>query len=414
MDDVQLSPVAFIENNDLAALNYFLDENPQLIEEVFVFCKAGESHQFEYNLMRWAIEFNNLDAVNALLSQGFSLHNLCEHLHIPLYCLSVVNANSKLLRLYLDYGLTLDDVYVHFNINSFRIASQYAYGQYERVMEFFDELESLGFDFEKYEQVQGRPFISALIPLTSGNTANQKIAMVQRFLRCNLSVNYPHEHTDFKRKNHYLGYHFNLAPPLYCAILAEHYEIAELLCNNGSNIELLNEYIKYETEFANTLELITSKESIPVRLIEQVLPSEWDVNRINPTGWGAIHHAVFFNNKRVINWLLDNGCDINLQTQELIMVDHDLHIDMEIPKGFSALMLACTCANAPLVDLLLSYGADANRVASNQQTALDVVISVTKDQHTYDALDRKAAHQIYKQLVDLGAKTRDELVIVGD
>lgn len=86
------------------------------------------------------------------------------------------------------------------------------------------------------------------------------------------------------------------------------------------------------------------------------------VNDIDKWGWTALLWAVYYGNFPVTKWLLDNGADPNIKTQEAY--------GNYLP-GTSALILAAAYDHPDAIAALLEKKADPTVVDRKGKTALD-------------------------------------------
>lgn len=86
------------------------------------------------------------------------------------------------------------------------------------------------------------------------------------------------------------------------------------------------------------------------------------VNAIDKWGWTPLMWAVYYGNFPVTKWLLDNGADPNIKTQETY--------GNYLP-GTTALILAAAYEREDAVKALLAKNADKSVVDRKGKTALD-------------------------------------------
>ena len=102
-------------------------------------------------------------------------------------------------------------------------------------------------------------------------------------------------------------------------------------------------------------QLIRAAQEGDLPAVQRLASEGFDVNLQDEIGKGALHYAVEGEHYKVVQWLLEQGANVNLHDDDMI--------------GETALSLAAQRDYPELVELLLKHGADPDITGWMQQTA---------------------------------------------
>ncbi|MEI7614012.1 MAG: ankyrin repeat domain-containing protein [Betaproteobacteria bacterium] len=97
-------------------------------------------------------------------------------------------------------------------------------------------------------------------------------------------------------------------------------------------------------------------------LVQQHVKAGGNVNDVDKWGWTALTWAVYYNQPRVVKWLLENGADPNFRT---VRAYGDFY------PGTTAVILAGYYGYDEILKELLKYRADTTVTDVHGKTALD-------------------------------------------
>ena len=105
-----------------------------------------------------------------------------------------------------------------------------------------------------------------------------------------------------------------------------------------------------------------------------------DPDARSPYGWSAIHIAVVNDDSKMVQLLIDHGCDLNLPDMTSPYVgnvrakEFSERIHLNAPtQGWTGLHYAVAFFNENMIKLLISNGANPNMVDSRKYTAIDYI-----------------------------------------
>ena len=125
-------------------------------------------------------------------------------------------------------------------------------------------------------------------------------------------------------------------------------EIAELLINNGADVERSQGPLKWSPlHFA-----VWSEHE---ELVDFLISKKADVNSVDVNGNAALHYAVFDGSQKIVALLIAKGADVNLKNY----------------NGVTPLHNASNKGPAGLIELLIANGADVNSLDIQGRTPVD-------------------------------------------
>ncbi|KAI5777396.1 ankyrin repeat-containing domain protein [Geopyxis carbonaria] len=176
----------------------------------------------------------------------------------------------------------------------------------------------------------------------------------------------------------------------YCAIEG-HTEIANLLLNNGANVNCHN-----GVGSTALMELARMFDEDKTEIAKMLIKHGADVNAKDFSGSSALSLAAYHGYATLISLLLDHGADIETREEQTgntpltyclakrrtkpakceeimrILIDRGANVNATNDHGETALMLAAEKGSPRMVTLLLDRGADVNAKDSEGQTALSI------------------------------------------
>ncbi|XP_065835337.1 putative ankyrin repeat protein RF_0381 [Oscarella lobularis] len=177
--------------------------------------------------------------------------------------------------------------------------------------------------------------------------------MTQKLVKLGFDVNKPCEKAG--------GY-----TSLLWAVLDESIQIVNFLIDNGANLES-------ETKLGRTPLMIAVILHDNVDLVDLLISKGCDVWKKDRDGYGLLHFAAWNNRLNVAEHLINNGINIELQTN----------------WGNTPFLLACANGNGTLVDLLISKG--CNRLAESKSGRGALALAIISRQF-----------EMTKKLVEMG------------
>ena len=125
-------------------------------------------------------------------------------------------------------------------------------------------------------------------------------------------------------------------------------EIAELLINNGADVEGSQGPLKW-----SPLHFAVWREH--EELVDLLISKKADVNSVDVNGNTALHYAVFDGSQKIVALLIAKGADVNLKNY----------------SGVTPLHNASNKGPAGLIELLIANGADVNSLDIQGRTPID-------------------------------------------
>ena len=125
-------------------------------------------------------------------------------------------------------------------------------------------------------------------------------------------------------------------------------EIAELLINNGADVEWGQGPLKW-----SPLHFAVWREH--EELVDLLISKKADVNSVDVNGNTALHYAVFDGSQKIVALLIAKGADVNLKNY----------------NGVTPLHNASNKGPAGLIKLLIANGADVNSLDKQGKTPID-------------------------------------------
>ena len=170
--------------------------------------------------------------------------------------------------------------------------------------------------------------------------------------------------------------------PLHSATAGGHTEIAELLIDNGADVNANEDYgwtpLHLAAKYGHR------------EVAELLIAKGADVNAKKKDGWTPLHLAALYGHTEIVELLITNGADVNAKTEE----------------GATPLHEAAGWGHKEIVELLIARGVDVNAKNDLSFTPLDWAASVDEE----DPPETKAAkREIYDFLRKHGGKTGAEL-----
>ena len=170
--------------------------------------------------------------------------------------------------------------------------------------------------------------------------------------------------------------------PLHSATAGGHTEIAELLIDNGADVNANEDYgwtpLHLAAKYGHR------------EVAELLIAKGADVNAKKKDGWTPLHLAALYGHTEIVELLITNGADVNAKTEE----------------GATPLHEAAGWGHKEIVELLIARGVDVNAKNDLSFTPLDWAASVDEE----DPPETKAAkREISDFLRKHGGKTGAEL-----
>jgi ankyrin repeat protein len=170
--------------------------------------------------------------------------------------------------------------------------------------------------------------------------------------------------------------------PLHSATAGGHTEIAELLIDNGADVNANEDYgwtpLHLAAKYGHR------------EVAELLIAKGADVNAKKKDGWTPLHLAALYGHTEIVELLITNGADVNAKTEE----------------GATPLHEAAGWGHKEIVELLIARGVDVNAKNDLSFTPLDWAASVDEE----DPPEIKAAkREISDFLRKHGGKTGAEL-----
>lgn len=175
--------------------------------------------------------------------------------------------------------------------------------------------------------------------------------------------------------------------PLMIASYYGYYNLVNALIENNADVNLKNKRNYTALLYATD---IWSRQGIGIddsnfNVVELLVNAKIDINASNNYGWTAIFYAAYNNNSDIVAFLVDNGANINLVTEEGItplLLARDVESVRVLAKteninkanfeGNTPLIIYSIGYDAPLesINILLENGANINQVNKDGETAL--------------------------------------------
>ena len=249
--------------------------------------------------------------------------------------------------------------------------------------------------------------------------------------------------------------------PLHWAAFRGRKEVAELLINEGADVNAKNQAGATPLDKAigknwdETVSLLrkhggkTSEELNPpttktpdisihgaaevgnIEAVKQHLVAGADVNTKDKWGWTPLSRAARSGHKEAVELLIDNGADVNAMRsgggtplsyaaswghEEIVelLIAKGAKVDAKDDCGLTPLHLVASTSHNEIVELLIAKGADVNAKDDDGRTPLDIVLAqkqTTPPGRTIPS--RRVRRNDYPKIADLfrkhGGKTREEL-----
>ena len=178
---------------------------------------------------------------------------------------------------------------------------------------------------------------------------------------------------------------FSYHSPLHVACKNGCLELAQLLKENGANLNSRN-------EFSGT-PLMSSSISNKTDIVEWLIAQGVRMNDINFSYQSALHYAVVKGHMHIVKLLAENGILLNfhmtngLTAVHIAVQEHHLDIldyllnkgalpDVTDKNGVTPLINAVTSNNLALVQCLIKYGASVNKYDHNINTPLLIAVNI--------------------------------------
>jgi|GEM_PF-1749181 len=109
--------------------------------------------------------------------------------------------------------------------------------------------------------------------------------------------------------------------------------------------------------------LMIASENNSIKIVQELLNRNVEVNHVNTTGKTALMLSVFNNNNAITKLLIKKGANLKLKYSvalKTIKISSDVSMDAEYKKNINILMIAIYKGNIDIVTMLLDNGVDVN------------------------------------------------------
>jgi|GEM_PF-1546859 len=325
-----------------------IDEQPAVLDQVF------GSDDRPFNILTMAVGRNEPVLVRALLERGVK----------PVARESLVGSwlgaggydeapSVEILQLLVEQGIEfpVQDQRSSWAFIGFSMESLFSRDN----VDVFKAMMELGFDPVAAEKTAGISIIAKSI----ARRYEERSKIAYLLLECGCSC-------DALEKDYYT--------PLGVALEQRLYPLVKKLLDKGADASKVKHMALVLAEHTD----------MPVKLRERLLENR-NLTVVNKYGESAIHSAVEYSNADYITWLVGQGVDINLNTDRGTPLIHAIHYNRK-----------------DMIKHLIDLGADVNARDEEQQTPLDIALTLAGFKRTC-AMMAKA-----------GAKTSIELAGGGD
>ena len=81
---------------------------------------------------------------------------------------------------------------------------------------------------------------------------------------------------------------------------------------------------------------------------------------VDGNGWSLLHIGVIKNKLKIVNYLLENGMDVNIKN---------------IDNGYTPFHIACQNNSKPILEILMQHGADKNAKTNDDHSGIEIACS---------------------------------------
>jgi ankyrin repeat protein len=390
-EKLKTSPINLISDKKFDELREFICLNPKSLIIEYDFIEKNSINTM--TLIEYCIDKNNADALRVLLDLGASPYSPSGSQDLPVYIHSFQPTKLNLLKVFLEYELTIEYIYNNYDIDHFYISSWFC--DFDSLNTFIDDVADLGFSWSEYEKNQDKPILSPFIYAIRSLHSEEQVYLITRLLNLGLRINFNGLVNSCPLK---------VKSPLTEALRPTEISepIIDLLLESGADIVQTNQ--EFTELMGGTIFYIAhNTPDISDSVLNKVVVTNF-LNNYDNQGWGVIHCAIFGGNTNLLKWLFIHNINLNLATTQLNDVDNE-EVGIEIPKGSTPLMISCRFMSLELISELLELGASVNELNSKHQTALDIVF--------IEKRKREYKKNIYDQAIlilkEQGALTAKEL-----
>jgi len=190
--------------------------------------------------------------------------------------------------------------------------------------------------------------------------------------------------------------------PLKCAITKEDLPLVQLLVKNGADVNLKDD------SYVNEKPLIYAINKGNDEIIKYLIEQGAEING-PPTGYGEIplFTAIRNGNGDIVKFLIDHGADVNLSNKKNLsilttaiqfgnenivkcLIDNGADVDILTRNGLTPLTIGIKSGNENVVKYIVDHGADVNKKNGYNNTPLTLAIE-------------KGNENVVKYLIDHGA-----------